>query len=122
MKRVFYYLLLLPFITKNAYSINSEAIYVMCETDAENVGKFLQSRYDGYSLKQVLDHEKKRVRNAVEKGGFDEDVFNLFFSSNAKLIVEAFDQPFPKSKPDQKLTIEKSVEKHLHKCLKKNMQ
>jgi hypothetical protein len=95
----------------SAWQPSSEQIYEYCKASASSATAFLQDRYSGMTLEEVMDTELERLKSL--------GVESLFGSSQQEILA-AFDRPFPSDPSLQSDEILNLKNDYLRKCIKEN--
>ena len=94
--------------------------YDVCRANAVSAGLFLQDRYDGVGMFEMIEIEHQRLTKVINERGMDPMFIEMQLRSSIEEIEAAFEQPFPLDYSKQLIQIDRFKSSYLKLCLEKN--
>lgn len=104
---------------------NDEWTYEYCTITANSAGAYLQDRFDGMTLSEVIDAERIRLSSRKRKlapGISQDEAVNRILKMNMPEILAAFDQRYSDIPSEQASIKRQFVDQFLSKCLRENLR
>jgi hypothetical protein len=104
---------------------SDEWTYEYCTISANSAGAYLQDRFDGMTLSEVIEAERIRLSSRKRKlapGISQEEAVNRILKMNMPEILAAFDQRYSDTPSEQTKIKRHFVDQFLSNCLKENLR
>ena len=109
-----------------AYEMSTSFALKWCQASANSAGLYLQDRFDGLGLSEIITNERSRLeeieRNNPTPGGSAQEVIDHALKMNMPEILAAFDQRYSDIPSEQAKIKQAFIDKYLSKCLKENLR
>ena len=112
------------FYSSESYA-SDEWTYEYCTISANSAGAYLQDRFDGMTLSEVIEAERVRLSSRQRKlapGISQEEAVNRILKMNMPEILAAYDQRYSDNPSEQAKIKRHFVDQFLSKCLKENLR